>query len=363
MYLGIDMKKHYNILFVLAFLSLSTSAFAQDVIQPEAQSADAAVTAESVTAESPSGEVAVPETAATSSPSSKSYMIDEVDANAAQQTVEASEPVEAPAPQSGDIQPITPEEANPPQVDDLRPITPEEANSPQNPALAPREDYSAEVAQGNDNDAPANDIPVGYLGQSPQDDNAAASDNSNEQPPQKGWRSGASLYAGVGPAFDLLDDATGYSSRIGFDGHWTYIGIGLEVTWNMIWAKEGTKRSDHNDVAYRTTNSGIMAMVHGFIPPTDHLVIKLGAGIGLGVRYEITFSDEKNNEWVNSTDSSWLARLQAGVLWLFDSNLTVGVDFEFNFGGYVEPVDLWWSDKEDDTSFGLVFNFSYVFME
>ena len=195
----------------------------------------------------------------------------------------------------------------------------------------------------------------------PQESTPEQSDAPADSEPQTGWRSGLSPYAGVGPAFDLRDDATGYSARIGLDVHWNYIGIGLDVTWNMIWAANGAKRSDHNNVAYRTTNSGLLAMLNGYIPLTDHFIVKLGAGVGLGKRYEITFSDIQDEKF-NSEDTSWLARLQAGMFWLFDTNFTLGLDMEFNFGGYTDPHEVWWSDKEDDISLGLVLTVSYQYM-
>ena len=163
------------------------------------------------------------------------------------------------------------------------------------------------------------------------------------------------FYGGIGPAFDLHDPAYGYSARVGLDIHHTYFGFGFEVSWNMIWAANGTKRSDHNDTAYRATNSAFLLMGHGYIPATDHLVILLGAGIGLGKRYEKIFSDYNKK----NSDASWLARLQAGVVWLCDNKMTFGFDAEFNFGNYLYKDKNWWSDEVEDVSLGLVFTVGY----
>ena len=185
--------------------------------------------------------------------------------------------------------------------------------------------------------------------------------NSAIQKPQKG-SDVFEIYAGVGPAFDLRDPAYGYSAKIGMGFHDKYFGVGAEVSWNTQWSACGTKRSDHNDTAYRATNSGVMAMMHGFIPlgygfipGTDRLSLKLGAGIGLGWRYESIFSDIDKKV----SDGSWLARLQAGVVWQFDNDFTVGADMEFNFGNYVYTDKNYWSDDVTDISLGLVLTVSY----
>lgn len=170
------------------------------------------------------------------------------------------------------------------------------------------------------------------------------------------WGKGFDLYLGVGPAIDLRDPAAGYSARIGLDVHSRYVGIGLEVTVNMLWATNGSKRSDHNDTAYRATNSGLLLIGRGYIPTSDHLVLSLGAAIGVGKRYEKIFSDRR---W-KIDDSSWLARLQIGGLWLFDNNLSLGLDFEFNFGNYFSYKEKYWSDCEYDASLGIVINLNYT---
>ncbi len=170
------------------------------------------------------------------------------------------------------------------------------------------------------------------------------------------------IYTGVGPAFDLRDPAYGYSAKIGMGFHDQYFGVGVEVSWNTLWSACGTKRSDHNDTAYRATNSGVMIMMHGFvplgygfIPGTDQLSVKLGAGLGLGWRYESIFSDIDKKV----SDGSWLARLQAGVVWRFDNGFTVGADMEFNFGNYVYTDKNYWSDDVTDISLGLVLTVSH----
>ena len=191
----------------------------------------------------------------------------------------------------------------------------------------------------------------------------AAQDNeeSDEIAPQStGWRQGVGLYLGIGPAFDLRDPAAGYSARIGVDLRFSkYVSIGFEVTWNMLWATVSTKHTDIEDVDYRNTNSGFSLMLHGYIPATEHFIVTLGGGVGLGRRYEIAFSDIKSN----ADGPSWLARLQVGGMWLFDNQLTVGLDLESNFGNYISTRGMWWSDTSDEISLGLVCSISYQFFK
>ena len=232
--------------------------------------------------------------------------------------------------------------------------TPNEIPTDNTDNIAPADEIPADNA---DNAAPADEIPEDNP------DNAAPVDeiptDNADNIAESGWRDGMGFYAGIGSASDLLDAANGYSARIGLDVHWKYIGIGLEVTWNMLWASDSTKRADHRDVATRTTNSGLLGMVHGYIPISNHFVATLGAGLGLGQRYELIFSDYD----IKESDTSWLARLQGGVFWLFDNHLTLGLDLEFNFGGYTEPKGVWWSDKENDISLGLALTVSYQYMD
>ena len=170
--------------------------------------------------------------------------------------------------------------------------------------------------------------------------------------------SGFKFYLGVGPAGDLRDYGAGYSARVGVDMHHKYFGIGLEVAWNMIWATKGAKRSDMLEMAYRTTNAGLLFLLNGYIPINHHIIISLGVGIGIGQKSEVVFSDYD----INERDTSWLARTQAGLIWHFDNNIILGADIEFNFGNYLTPSksNFYWSDAEWDSSMGLVFTFGYL---
>ncbi|MBO4351039.1 MAG: hypothetical protein J6A01_08855 [Proteobacteria bacterium] len=332
------MRNSIYIMTFIAALSWSALAFAQDA---SLELSNAAVS-EPVSAE------------AAPAPAAASYLIPEDPAETAPAVAEESVPSEETPAVEAQIQeepPVAEAQMAPAADGQIQEETPA-AEAQMDPAVDGQ--MQPESSEPDNALQAAEDVP--------QEIAPEQSDAAENAEPQTGWRSGLAPYIGIGPAFDMLDDATGYSARIGFDMHWKYIGIGLEVTWNMIWAKDGTKRSDHNDIAYRTTNSGLLALLNGYIPLTDHFIIKLGAGIGLGKRYEITFSDLQA-DYFNSEDSSWLARLQAGMFWLFDSNFTLGLDMEFNFGGYTDPGAVWWSDKEDDISLGLVLTLSYQYMD
>lgn len=173
------------------------------------------------------------------------------------------------------------------------------------------------------------------------------------------WKSGFDLYLGIGPAFDLRDPAAGYSARVGLDYHGRYLGIGLDVTWNMLWATEPATRADNQDMSYRVTSSGLLLFLNGYIPATRQFIVKLGGGIGVGRRYEIIFSNNDREE----SGSSWLARVQAGGFYLFENHITLGFDLELNFNNYTYAYERWWSDCEIDVSLGVVLTFSYQFLD
>ena len=181
-------------------------------------------------------------------------------------------------------------------------------------------------------------------------------------PYETGWRPAFSVKAGVGPAIDLRDPCFGYSARFGIDFHAKYWGVGLEVTWNTVWSNASPSRPYlRRDFADKTSNSGLIVLGHGYLPTSDRFILSLGAGIGLGARYE-DFSDnpeEKRN--AKMMDASWLARIQTGALWLVTDNFTVGFDIEFNFGNYLSELPRWNSDDALDISLAGILTFSYQF--
>ncbi len=177
--------------------------------------------------------------------------------------------------------------------------------------------------------------------------------------PDEIWKAGIGVYFGIGPAFDLRDPAAGYSARVGLNVHGKYFGIGLDATWNMLWATEPAARSDNQDMAYLVTSSGLLLMLNGYIPATKQFIFKLGAGAGVGRRYELIFSDEGRND----SGTSWLARLEAGAFYIFENHITLGLDLEFNFNNYTEQDYRWWSDCETDISLGVVLSLGYQFVE
>ena len=162
---------------------------------------------------------------------------------------------------------------------------------------------------------------------------------------------GFHLYGGAGPSFEMRDPAYGYSATVGFNFYWKYFGIELDIAWYSHWA-EDTKRSDHNDTSYFLTNTAGLLMGHGYIPASDHFVVKLGAGIGVGQQYARVFSDQD----ITESGTAWMARLQVGMLYLFDNHATIGFDVQFHFGEYVEvPLPRpYWRDHEQDRSVALV---------
>ncbi|MBO4349558.1 MAG: hypothetical protein J6A01_01245 [Proteobacteria bacterium] len=177
---------------------------------------------------------------------------------------------------------------------------------------------------------------------------------------ESGWTTGLGINLGLGPAIDLLDPCSGYSARIGLDIHAKYWGIGLEVTWNTVWSTASASRPFHrHDFADETSNSGLMLLVKGFLPTSDSFVMSLGAGIGLGARYE-DFSDNPEDVHTSSMmDASWLARFQTGAMWLVADCLTLGFDLELNLGNYWSKLPRWNSDDKLDISLGAILTFSY----
>ncbi|MBO4349955.1 MAG: hypothetical protein J6A01_03290 [Proteobacteria bacterium] len=221
---------------------------------------------------------------------------------------------------------------------------------------------AAEQPQTEQPSAPALDNPTsadGGLASSNVQNHDSVENNRTEVAAQEfQFGPGYKFYLGTGPASDLRDYGVGYSARVGVDMHYTYFGIGLEVAWNMIWATKGAKRSDMLDMAYRTTNCGLLLLLNGYIPVNQHVIISLGAGAGLGKKSEIVFSDYD----IREDDASWLARVQAGLIWHFDNNIILGADIEFNFGNYLysSKDSFRWSDTEWDSSMGLVFTLGYL---
>ena len=221
---------------------------------------------------------------------------------------------------------------------------------------------AAAQSQTDQSSAPALDIPSstdGDLASSDaQDRDSVDNHRTAVAANESQFGPGFKFYLGVGPASDLRDYGVGYSARVGVDMHHKYFGIGLEVAWNMIWATKGAKRSDMLEMAYRTTNCGLLLLLNGYIPINNHMIISLGAGIGIGKKSEIIFSDYD----ISEDNASWLARAQAGLIWHFDNNIILGADIEFNFGNYIHSSKEYfrWSDTEWDSSIGLVFTFGYL---
>lgn len=175
-----------------------------------------------------------------------------------------------------------------------------------------------------------------------------------------GWKLGLGINLGVGPAMDMLDPCFGYSARMGIDIHAEYWGVGFEVTWNTVWTTASPSRPNHRrDFADETSNSGVILIVHGYLPTSKHMVMSLGAGIGLGVRYE-DFSDSPEEErTAHMMDGSWLARFQTGAKWLMTDCFTLGFDLELNLGNYWSELSRWNSDDKMDISLGAILTFSY----
>lgn len=177
---------------------------------------------------------------------------------------------------------------------------------------------------------------------------------------EPGWTTGIGFNLGIGPAIDMLDPCLGYSARVGLDLHAKYWGIGLEVTWNTVWSTASPSRPNHRrDFADKTSNSGLMLLIHGYLPTSDYFVMSLGAGIGLGARYE-DFSDNPEEKRTSGMmDASWLARVQTGAKWLVTDCLTLGFDLELNLGNYWSKLPRWNSDDKLDISVGAILTFSY----
>lgn len=189
------------------------------------------------------------------------------------------------------------------------------------------------------------------------DQGSAEGESYNPQYSYVGWNTGFKFYLGLGPSLDLVDKAMGYSARLGFDVHLQYFGIGLEVAWNMIWALRSARRGDCLDMAYRTTNTSFLLIGNGYIPINNNFIISLGAGVGIGKRYELIYSDADFRE----DGTSWSARLQVGVVWRADNDTFYELTFPFDFGNFVaiDNSNFRWSDLAQDIAFGLVFVFGY----
>ena len=177
---------------------------------------------------------------------------------------------------------------------------------------------------------------------------------------QYGWGRALAVYVGVGPAVDLRDPCYGYSARIGAEYHEKFWGLGPEVTWNTLWSTASPSRPNHrHGNADKTSNSGLILLAHGYLPTSNKFVVSLGAGIGLGVRYE-DFSDaSKTDRTQSSMDPSWLARFETGALWFVTGHFTIGFDLELNLGNYWSELPRWYSDDELDISLGAILTFSY----
>lgn len=177
-----------------------------------------------------------------------------------------------------------------------------------------------------------------------------------------GWKMGIGVNLGVGPAIDLLDPCYGYSARIGANLHDKYWGIGLEVTWNTVWSTASAGGRNHRHTfADKTSNSGLLLTVSGYLPTSNHFVISLTAGAGLGVRYENFSAAPRKDRTTGTMDPSWLVRVQTGAMWLVTDNFTIGFDMEVNFGNYWSELPRWSSDDKLDISLGAILTFSYQF--
>ncbi len=181
-----------------------------------------------------------------------------------------------------------------------------------------------------------------------------------------GWGPGIAVNVGVGPAVDLRDPCYGYSARVGAEYHDRYWGLGLEVTWNTLWSTAPASRPYHrHGFADKTSNSGLMLLVHGYLPTSKRFIISLGAGIGLGARYE-NFSDAPEIDRTTlSMDPSWLARFETGATWIVShffaasDYLAIGFNLELNLGNYWSELPRWETDDEMDISLGAILTFSY----
>ena len=171
----------------------------------------------------------------------------------------------------------------------------------------------------------------------------------------------------AGPAADLRDPCFGYSASIGAGYHEKYWGARVDVTWNTLWSTASANRPNHrHGFADKTSNSGLMLLVHGYLPTSKRFIISLGAGIGLGARYE-NFSDAPEIDRTTlSMDPSWLARFETGALWIVGDFIntsdffTIGFNMELNLGGYhLSELPRWLSDDEMDISLGFILTVSY----
>ncbi len=225
-----------------------------------------------------------------------------------------------------------------------------QSDGAENPQMSASDEQNTEVR-----DAPEGvEVPV-------TDGDSGLQDESNDYggrtPYFVGWNEGFKFYFGLGPVLDMEEIEFGYTARLGLDVHLDYFGIGLEVTWSMIWGTNAQKVTDLFNKAYRKTNSSFILMLNGYIPVNDHFIFSLGGGAGLGRRYVTVFADDK----VKDSGISWLARAQVGFIWRCDNDLTISVDFAFDFGNYVlaskHPSLI---GLGTDNTFGLALGLGYL---
>lgn len=171
-----------------------------------------------------------------------------------------------------------------------------------------------------------------------------------------GWNTGFKFYFGLGPALDMKEIEFGYSARLGLDVHINYFGIGLEVTWYMIWGTNAQKVSELFSKAYRKTNSSFILILNGYIPVNDNFLFSLGGGAGLGRRYVTVYADDK----VRDSGVSWLARAQVGFVWRCDNDLFIAIDFAFDFGNFlIKSKHPSLIGLGTDNAFGLALGLGY----
>ena len=176
------------------------------------------------------------------------------------------------------------------------------------------------------------------------------------QVPQIGWNTGFTFYLGVGPAIDMYNHDYGYAARVGLDFHLVYFGLGLEVAWNTLWGTTGRK-SDFLQKAYRKSNTSFLVFMNGYIPVSDYVIFSLGGGIGLGRKYETVFAEKK----VKDEGISWQSRLQAGIIIRLDNDMTIGLNFAFDFANYIfAERKSTLINPASDIAGGLLLSFGYL---
>lgn len=169
------------------------------------------------------------------------------------------------------------------------------------------------------------------------------------------WQNGLGFYLGGGGQ-GFVNAPGGYTAYFGCDFHLEYVGLGLEISWNTLWASEDkTKRELHSHTPYKTTNSGLLLAVHGYLPTIAQFIFTAEAAIGLGVRYDKTFSDSSAG---NYNGGSWISHIALGGFYLFDCNLTLGFQFDINIGNFL-PNERRWSDEKTDYEVGISLHLSY----